>query len=127
MKQFLFSLLTVMRVLLEGDTSVRTEVTAIEYQRRHQVQNRQGFYRFVGFRCQQLRYIVSRSRWYLRNRTLYLYRVEMVSIDNKTVTDHHVGYYPHMGPRFMVNTTYPHWRAVNAHIDSLMMSNQRLA
>ena len=126
MKPFVFSLLTVLRVLLEGNTSVRTEVTSVEYQRRHQVPNRQGFYRLVGFRCQQLRYIVQRGRWYLRNRTHYLYRVEMVSIDGEVCVDHHVGYYPHMGPKCMANTTYPHWRAVNAHIDSLIMRNRQL-
>ena len=124
MKRFFCSLLTVLRVLLEGNTSVRTEVTSVEYQRRHQMPNQRGFYRLVCFRCQQLRYVVIRSRWYLRNRTHYLYRVEMVNIDDQVCVEQHVGYYPHMGPKFLAATTYPHWRAVNAHIDSLIMRKQ---
>jgi len=117
------SLLSTISVLIAGACVVNTCITPIEYRRKHRLRLPNGSCRTVGFRCRQFKHTVNYERWFMPSRTYYTYSVEMVSVDDMKYHDYHIGFYPHMAVFSCLNSTAPHWKAVNAHIDAITAHN----
>lgn len=120
---FFRSLMVTLYALLRGSTSVKTVVTPLELHQKHTLLLPSGKRRVLGFRCRQFKHSVEHDRWYIPNKTFYIYSVEMISVDDMNFTDHHVSYYPHMCSKHFANTRTGHWQAIHAHLDAIKQHN----
>lgn len=125
MPVFLFSFLSMLYVHLRGNSIVTTkEIKENVFKRKYHLRAKNGSIRTVVFRCKQYRHTVKYRNWFVPNKVVYTYTVEMVNLDDDLINDYHVAHYPHLCSRWLHGTDYPHMCAVNAHIDQIAKYNE---
>lgn len=110
------AIIAALYITIHGNVVVNTNMTDLKF--RH-VKKLNGSHMLL-IDCQQFKHRCVYERWWLINRTRYTYRVEILECKDSTMVKSFQRTYPHMGPRILRNTTYPHRLAVNACIDEII-------
>lgn len=71
----------------------------------------------IHFESKQIRVITCYDQWYMRDKIGYLYEVDITVYGGSIVEKRLSWTVPHMGPRCLHGTSYPHAFAINACID----------
>jgi hypothetical protein len=117
------TLLSGVYVWLRGRSTVRTVRTRIELTHAHHYKRKDGTGVVLLLCASQFRHEVVFERWYMLTQIKHIYQVD--AFPSSTTSDSvpfPTVYFPHLCAQWMHSTTYPHYAAINAYVDTVLPS-----
>ncbi len=111
------SLLGAIYTFFRGPMEVTTRLTPLVYRKNYPRDSSDMKFQFI---CEQYENKVFYKRWYMRNKTLYSYKVYCKVTHKGVVETLPVFYYPLICPARLTMSFYPHECAIEACLDEII-------
>lgn len=113
--ELLSTILLTLYIYLRGDVKVSTSLTGSDHKHKHLHQDNT----YTLFISRQVKHVVTYARWWIPNRVIYSYDVELIRFNGGEVVDCGRTHVPHLCLGVVRKSTYAHECAIQAMASGL--------